>query len=506
METRRRLQNLKCDETGDIHSHLAKLVKLKEELANTGAQISDPDFTTIIVNSLPSSYNHISTSLYTASRILKTPMNPIDILAVIEEEYEYRKVQNGGHTNALSARSGKNKRGKKGNSDRPRCSNPKCGKLGHKVEDCWKEGGGKEGQGPRQKERVTEDKDKKNVQGKAAVEKKDNASHAFTATTKIFAACQTNRLEIFDSGASAHISPYKNSFVNLTLFSDHEKDLHTILTADNGMIQAIGKGDLAIHIPNGEKLTEVILKDTLYAPTMNFTLVSLSQADKNGYLTVIADGALELLDRKSGERIARISESNGIWMSHSKTSSPRSTALTMMTTQDLHRKLAHISPSAVLKLVSKGKITGVELTDKSTDEFCKVCAQAKIKQIPFPSERTNPALEIGHTIHSDVWGPAPILAIGNLKYWCLFIDEYSRWGEIHFLRSKSDILKNYKSIDMQLETQRGIRIKRLQSDRGGEYMSNEFKTYLESRGTLQLLTVHDSPALNGIAEQCNGIC
>jgi hypothetical protein len=43
------------------------------------------------------------------------------------------------------------------------------------------------------------------------------------------------------------------------------------------------------------------------------------------------------------------------------------------------------------------------------------------------------------------------------------------------------------------------------SDHGGEYLSNAFTMHLESKGTTQLLTIHDSPASNGIAECCNGL-
>ena len=42
-----------------------------------------------------------------------------------------------------------------------------------------------------------------------------------------------------------------------------------------------------------------------------------------------------------------------------------------------------------------------------------------------------------------------------------------------------------------------------QSDRGGEFLSNEFTNHLKKNGTLQSLTVHDTPEENGIAERLN---
>jgi hypothetical protein len=46
-------------------------------------------------------------------------------------------------------------------------------------------------------------------------------------------------------------------------------------------------------------------------------------------------------------------------------------------------------------------------------------------------------------------------------------------------------------------------IRVLHSDRGGEYRGAEFISYLKAKGTEQKLTVHDTPAQNGVAECCN---
>jgi hypothetical protein len=76
---------------------------------------------------------------------------------------------------------------------------------------------------------------------------------------------------------------------------------------------------------------------------------------------------------------------------------------------------------------------------------------------------------------------------------------------LFFLKLKDEVLSCYKVFKAWLETQFGVKIKALMSDRGGEYLSNAYTMHLDSKGTTQLLTVHDSPALNGIAERCNGV-
>lgn len=48
-----------------------------------------------------------------------------------------------------------------------------------------------------------------------------------------------------------------------------------------------------------------------------------------------------------------------------------------------------------------------------------------------------------------------------------------------------------------------ITIKCLHSDRGGEYLSNNFLTFLDEQGMESKLAVHDTPQENGVSERLN---
>jgi len=171
---------------------------------------------------------------------------------------------------------------------------------------------------------------------------------------------------------------------------------------------------------------------------------------------------------------------------------------------DLHRCLCHISPSTAAQLIDKRILTGVTLRDR-TIGFCEVCALAKIKRRPFPKTRSHPAQDIGDVIHSDVWGPASVQAIGGDQYAVTWLDERTRYGVVEGMRAKSDAFEEYKAYEAWLRVQRGKTIRGLQTDQGGEYMSNAFAAHLRQQGTIRLLTVHDSSPSNGIAERCNGV-
>ena len=54
-----------------------------------------------------------------------------------------------------------------------------------------------------------------------------------------------------------------------------------------------------------------------------------------------------------------------------------------------------------------------------------------------------------------------------------------------------------------VQTQHGATIKRLHSDRGGEFTGNKFTKFLQEQGTKRRLTTHDTPQHNGVAEALN---
>ena len=64
-----------------------------------------------------------------------------------------------------------------------------------------------------------------------------------------------------------------------------------------------------------------------------------------------------------------------------------------------------------------------------------------------------------------------------------FIDDYSRCCTVYFLRHKSDeVLEKFKEFEADTTSESGQRIRTLQTDCGGEYLSGEVEAYLKSKG------------------------
>jgi Reverse transcriptase (RNA-dependent DNA polymerase) len=154
--------------------------------------------------------------------------------------------------------------------------------------------------------------------------------------------------------------------------------------------------------------------------------------------------------------------------------------------------------------VRDGTITGLEVDMASQPGFCTACAKAKPTRKPVPQKREGPrATKFGEKVHSDVWGPANPQSYDGKEYFVSFTDDHNRWTYLVPMARKSEAFRCYKQYEAWVETQHGVRLKRLQTDRGGEYLSDEFTAHLKSKGTVRSLTVHDTPEENGVSERLN---
>ena len=171
---------------------------------------------------------------------------------------------------------------------------------------------------------------------------------------------------------------------------------------------------------------------------------------------------------------------------------------------ELHCRMGHISPRAITNLVTKGIIVGVQLDLKSTPTFCISCATGKMTCKPIPKERTGlRTTKIGSKVHTDVWGPTTPESDDGHAYFITFTNDFTQWTWAETMRNKSDSFSCYKQYKAWLDMQHGAKIKQLQSDRGGEYLSEEFDQHMKSQGTVRSLTTHDTPEQNSVAECLN---
>ena len=110
----------------------------------------------------------------------------------------------------------------------------------------------------------------------------------------------------------------------------------------------------------------------------------------------------------------------------------------------------------------------------------------------------------GEEVHTNVWGPSPIASKCRCKYFITFMDDAMHYSVTYLLHTKAEALGAYKVFKAWALTQQHCAIiKVLCLDCSGEYLSKAFDQHLKSASTVQRLTMHDTPQLNGVAEQLN---
>ena len=71
------------------------------------------------------------------------------------------------------------------------------------------------------------------------------------------------------------------------------------------------------------------------------------------------------------------------------------------------------------------------------------------------------------------------------------------------LQCKSDAFEAFKHFKNLAKIEKGMKIKTLRSDRGGEFTSDEFSKYCLEHGIKRQLTAPYSPQQNGLVESKN---
>ncbi|GKA62173.1 retrotransposon protein, putative, ty1-copia subclass [Tanacetum coccineum] len=157
-----------------------------------------------------------------------------------------------------------------------------------------------------------------------------------------------------------------------------------------------------------------------------------------------------------------------------------------------HYRLAHISKKRIEKLQHEGLLKSTD--DESFDQYVS-CLSCKMTRKLF-SHRPERATDLLGIIHTDVCGLLRHVSKQGASYFTTFTDDYSRYGYAYLLKHKHEVFETFKVFKNEVENQLGKTIKALRSDRGGEYISQEFKDYLKACGIVQQLTPPYTPQHN----------
>ena len=163
-----------------------------------------------------------------------------------------------------------------------------------------------------------------------------------------------------------------------------------------------------------------------------------------------------------------------------------------------HARLGHIGQDRMNRLARNG-LLGTNI--KFELPTCEYCLQGKATRKPFgKGTRVEYLLQL---IHSDICGPMSIQARHGASYFINFIDDYSHYGHVYLISHKYEALDCFIKYLNEVENQLDKKVKVLRTDRGGEYLSDQFKKLCEEKGIIRQLTMPRTPQQNGVAERRN---
>lgn len=115
--------------------------------------------------------------------------------------------------------------------------------------------------------------------------------------------------------------------------------------------------------------------------------------------------------------------------------------------------LGHLSSTILQKVEPSLSLHGAY-----SSQFCESCQLAKSSNLPFATSKstTTKPLEI---IHSDVWGPTPLLSQSGFTYYVLFVDDFSRYTWISPIHCKAEVFFIFLGFKVQIEMMLSLKIK-----------------------------------------------
>ena len=475
---RRQLMFLKKNPDENITQYLTRMKTIVNRLGAAGYSPGEDSQVCALLNGLPSEYKTVVT-------ILESQKEDLSIHRVFTrlllEENRLMMDQGEHHTDMRSGESAFNAR------ELRRCFY--CKKRGHIKKFC---------------RRLKTDRRNAVIRKKPNGRDNESCQFAFVSVHSPAAKSSAKRF-LIDSGASSHMTCQKSWIKNYT----RSTDVTSVLLGDGRKVKVEGSGDVKVRVNFSDENTMITLKDVLYVPNLSMNLVSLSKATSNGLKAYFHEDLCTFTDNKNRIIAKAVKMRNlynliGRGVESETDDNSVGTALIVNNPHALwHYRYAHLSDSNLERL-SSGLVSGINLKHGvSRVNTCEPCALGKGTKAPQRKTSLSSASSPLELIHTDLCGPITPRSIGGCSYILTFTDEYSRMSWVAFLKRKTEVVDKIIEWVKFVENQLEMKVKRIRSDCGAEYVNDTFRRFYKANGIKHERSVPYNPAQNGVAERLN---
>ncbi|KAM1425821.1 hypothetical protein TB2_017749 [Malus domestica] len=290
---------------------------------------------------------------------------------------------------------------------------------------------------------------------------------------------------IIDSGATDHITNIKRYMHDFK-----EAVIPQFVSVANGTgVSVLGEGKVKLIDTNVESTA-------LYVPSFPFQLLSVGRLTNSLNCDVIFSPFNVIFqDRITKKKIGEGMYKDGLYMLSLQPVEARGLQVGFLKNHLLwHRRLGHPSNLVQSHLF--------KTSENVMTQDCEVCHFSKQTRLPFDVSSTKSCKPF-EIVHSDVWGPAPLVSFDGFRYFVTFVDDFSRCTWLYLLKSKDEVINVFQEFHSLVTNQFSTQLKVLRSDNGTEYMSNAFTQYLTCHGIIHQTSCVGTPQQNGVAERKN---
>ena len=245
----------------------------------------------------------------------------------------------------------------------------------------------------------------------------------------------------YDTGASGIFTPSSEKMTNF-------RPCNMLLSVAGGgkTLRIKGRGDLTLDFPSddGETTMRMELKEVGYSPELDFNLISVSKAVKQGFKFDIDDPGLTIHKKSTGQEIL-LPPVGDMYVGNGRRVDGNETACAVLTpglmpTTDVdinhyHRTTAHTHPRLLRKSAEQ---QGVKLKPGVKLLPCVGCSTGKGFSDPV-KKTTECRLDKKHgRVFVDLSGKKPVLSMGGTQYGMIFRDDATGISKEYFVKHKSD--------------------------------------------------------------------
>ena len=317
-----------------------------------------------------------------------------------------------------------------------------------------------------------------------------------------------------DTMASLHVSGNKDVFDALPRRCAPVK----IEVADGAFVVAMQRGSVRLRVRNAadSKTIGVTIDNVYYHERFKVNLLSwgiLKELDwelvsTKASSTVTTPGNNRIALR-TGERVM-VMEGCAPERVYSAIGGDTSgaTEAHALELQRMHERLGHVGFDRMVRIIKAGKSRGLDklvLSDKviaAARELvlaCKACREGKGTRTAFSHDGLDKGAAPFEVLHMDTFEARK--DDGTPVYGLVMVDAFSETRWVTRATSKDLVATQVLSILECVQTQTAVKVKRLRSDGGSEFINKTLKTWCSHNGT----EVHPSPPrtqqLNGVAER-----